>query len=415
MAYRYDGRGFEQEPPHKDDNDVGSWILIGALFLFGLWPIGLVVLLNKLSDKTVKNKKTEAKTENRTATWTETAPKTEGRTSAAQKVTATAKKVTRTPQYGEKGAKIMKIVGIVTAVIGVIGMLSTMGELGFYMEHQQWIWDFAQEIFFATGIAAGGVSLIFGSRAMTLRSRRFAKYLAAAGTRSAVPLEELADAANVKVSRVEKDLELMVSKGLWGSGAYVDSRNAMLFRSHADRVEFYEAQRRAMQLEREAKAKQQKTAYAVQAQGYDAMIANIRRANDRIEDDVLSEKIDRLEHITRCIFKVIENEPAKKEKANTFLNYYLPTTQKLLDSYADFEEAGISGENLNQAKARIEKTMDNIVAGFEHQLDELYRTAAMDVDSEIRVMETMLRRDSASAEKDFGLDGGTAVASEETE
>ena len=104
----------------------------------------------------------------------------------------------------------------------------------------------------------------------------------------------------------------------------------------------------------------------------------------------------------------IEDDPGKKDAAGTFLNYYLPTTLKLLENYADFEEAGVSGENLSQAKSRIAATMDNIVAGFEHQLDELYRTDAMDVDSDIRVMETMLRRDTASAADDFGL-GGAAV------
>ena len=52
---------------------------------------------------------------------------------------------------------------------------------------------------------------------------------------------------------------------------------------------------------------------------------------------------------------------------------------------------------------------DSIVAGFEHQLDELYRSDAMDIDSDIRVMETMLRRDTASVADDFGLGGGTAV------
>ena len=112
---------------------------------------------------------------------------------------------------------------------------------------------------------------------------------------------------------------------------------------------------------------------------------------------------------------MIREEPAKKNKANTFLNYYLPTTQKLLDSYADFEETGVSGQNLDQAKVRIEETMDNIIAGFEHQLDELYRDAAMDIDSDIRVMETMLRRDTATAADDFGLDGGTAVQTPDTE
>jgi len=109
------------------------------------------------------------------------------------------------------------------------------------------------------------------------------------------------------------------------------------------------------------------------------------------------------------IFKLIEEDPSRQAKANTFLNYYLPTTQKLLDSYADFEEAGVSGENLSQAKAKIEVTMDKIVAGFERQLDQLYQADAMDVDSDIKVMETMLRRDGGSVEDDFGLGGGTAV------
>ena len=74
-----------------------------------------------------------------------------------------------------------------------------------------------------------------------------------------------------------------------------------------------------------------------------------------------------------------------------------------LDSYAEFEAAGVEGENLRQAKGRIESTMDAIVRGFEHQLDELYKADALDVDSDIRVMETMLRRDTATVEEDFGL------------
>ena len=101
-------------------------------------------------------------------------------------------------------------------------------------------------------------------------------------------------------------------------------------------------------------------------------------------------------------------QPKKLPQIRRFLDYYLPTTQKLLNSYAEFEEAGVSGENLNQAKAKIQSTMDSIVAGFERQLDELYRADAMDIDSDIRVMETMLRRDSATVADDFGL-GGTAV------
>ena len=121
------------------------------------------------------------------------------------------------------------------------------------------------------------------------------------------------------------------------------------------------------------------------------------------------EELDQMQKTTAAICEWLEGHPESLPKARRFAEYYIPTTLKLLENYASFEEAGVSGENLSQAKAKIEKTMDSIVAGFEHQLDELYRTDAMDIDSDIRVMETMLRRDTASVADDFGLNGSSAV------
>ena len=141
----------------------------------------------------------------------------------------------------------------------------------------------------------------------------------------------------------------------------------------------------------------------------------MRALNDRIQDETISGQIDRLEEVSGKIFDYVKAHPEKLPQIRKFMSYYLPTTLKLLENYASFEEAGVSGENLSQAKAKIEKTMDSIVAGFEHQLDELYRTDAMDIDSDIRVMETMLRRDTATVADDFGLDGGTAVQAPDTE
>ena len=145
----------------------------------------------------------------------------------------------------------------------------------------------------------------------------------------------------------------------------------------------------------------------------DRAVGEMRRLNDSIEDEEISAQIDHLEEVTRKIIDLVVKQPKKLPQIRRFLDYYLPTTQKLLDSYAEFEEAGVSGENLNQAKAKIQSTMDSIVAGFERQLDELYRADAMDIDSDIRVMETMLRRDSATVADDFGLGGSTAVQQEE--
>lgn len=135
----------------------------------------------------------------------------------------------------------------------------------------------------------------------------------------------------------------------------------------------------------------------------------MRRLDDNIKDEVISGQIRKLEELSGKIFEQVKLKPEKLPQIRKFMDYYLPTTLKLLENYASFEEAGVSGENLSQAKAKIEKTMDSIVAGFEHQLDELYRTDAMDIDSDIRVMEAMLRRDTASVADDFGLNGSSAV------
>ena len=303
----------------------------------------------------------------------------------------------------------MKFIGIALAVLGIVAMMNVVyNDLSYAVNYHAW-WRFLRELFYPTGLLAGGLALLAGGGIMSRKMRRYAKYLACAGTRDAIPLAHLMKAADVGESKAERDLEVMVEKGMWGPDAYLDRGNDMLFRSQ-DAANAYFAERRASSAQQAAQ-----TAAVPEAQGDGGTLEAIRRANDRIDDPVLSAKIDRLETITRQIFKVIQEEPAKKAKASTFLNYYLPTTQKLLDSYADFEEAGVSGQNLDQAKARIQETMDNIIAGFEHQLDELYRDAAMDIDSDIRVMETMLKRDTSTVADDFGLDGGTAVQMPGTE
>ena len=411
MSYEYDeNNGLQPRPPKKNNNnDLGSWIFIAVMFAVA-WPVGLILLLSKLSEGGGKRMRDQARD-----AWSRTAAGSaaQGRTAAASKAAKpdAAKKavrqVTKTPDYSDKGARTMKIIGAVLGVLGCIALLGVVrDDLSYAYHYNEW-WYFARQLFYPAGLAAGGVSLLLGSGAMKRRQRRFATYLRTVGQKQAVPLDYLARAADVSRRRVEKDVNLMLEKGLWGDEAYIDLGSGMLFRSQAAATAYFDAARRA-------KAEQEPPAQNTAApEGYAAILAQIRELNDRIADETLSAKLDRLEQVSGRIFKVIEEDEDKRAAAGTFLNYYLPTTLKLLENYAGFEEAGVSGENLTQAKAKIEKTMDSIVAGFEHQLDELYRTDAMDIDSDIRVMETMLRRDTASVADDFGLNGGVAVQQEE--
>lgn len=401
MAYEYDNdNGFRPERPQppKKDNDIGAWIFIAVMFTVA-WPIGLILLLIKLSESGNKKK-------NAQRTTVQSGQRTSqrvGQTAQAEKARTAVKQVTQTPDYSDKGAKTMKIIGAVVAILGAFFLVQQVDyfELRYAIKWHDWM-DLLRQVFYPMGMMAGGVSLLLGSGVMKRRQRRFATYLRTAGQKPAVPLDYLARAADVSRRRVEKDLNLMLEKGLWGDEAYIDMGSGMLFRSQAAATAYFDRTRQ--QKEEQEQSQVQPEA----AEGYTGILRQIRQLNDRIADETLSLKIDRIEQVSGRIFKAIEDTPAKKNAAGTFLNYYLPTTLKLLENYADFEEAGVSGENLSQAKSRIAATMDNIVAGFEHQLDELYRTDAMDVNSDIRVMETMLRRDTASAADDFGL-GGAAV------
>lgn len=409
MSYEYDGNsGLQPQPPKKNNNnDLGSWILIAVMFAVA-WPVGLILLLSKLSEGSGKKMRQQAREAwQRTAAGSAEAKPAQARASAAK---STVRKVTETPNYSDKGAKTMKIIGAAVAILGAFFLVQQVDyfELRYAIKWHEWM-DLLRQLFYPMGMMAGGVSLLLGSGAMKRRQRRFATYLRTVGQKQAVPLDYLARAADVSRKRVEKDVNLMLEKGMWGDEAYIDLGSGMLFKSQEAATAYFDAAHRA-----KAEQEQPQQPAAAAPEGYAAILAQIRDLNDRIADERLSAQMDRMEQVAGRIFRLIEEDENKRAAAGTFLSYYLPTTLKLLENYAAFEEAGVSGENLSQAKAKIEKTMDSIVAGFEHQLDELYRTDAMDIDSDIRVMETMLRRDTASVADDFGLNGGSAVQQKES-
>ena len=231
MAYEYDNdNGFRPERPQppKKDNDIGAWIFIAVMFTVA-WPIGLILLLIKLSESGNKKKnaqRTTGQSGQRTSQRV-------GQTAQAEKARTAVKQVTRTPDYTDKGGRTMKIIGAILGIAGCLALFSAVGDNLSYAYHYNEWWYFARQLFYPLGMTAGGVSLLLGSGVMKRRQRRFATYLRTAGQKPAVPLDYLARAADVSRRRVEKDLNLMLEKGLWGDEAYIDMGSGMLFRSQA--------------------------------------------------------------------------------------------------------------------------------------------------------------------------------------
>lgn len=128
----------------------------------------------------------------------------------------------------------------------------------------------------------------------------------------------------------------------------------------------------------------------------DRAIAEMRRLNVAIEDETVSRQIDHLEEVTGKIFQTVEEEPQKRPQIRRFLSYYLPTTLKILNAYDRMGQAGVAGENIAGAKGKIESIMDQIVQAFDKQLDALFGAEALDISTDIAVLEQMLAREGLS-------------------
>ena len=125
----------------------------------------------------------------------------------------------------------------------------------------------------------------------------------------------------------------------------------------------------------------------------DKALSEMRRLNDAIEDEKISQQIDHLEMVTRKIIDQVVAQPKKLPQIRKFMNYYLPTTLKILNAYDRMDATGIAGDNITTTKQKVENMMDTIVKAYDKQLDALYGEEALDISTDITVMENMLAQE----------------------
>ena len=125
----------------------------------------------------------------------------------------------------------------------------------------------------------------------------------------------------------------------------------------------------------------------------DRAVGEMRRLNDSIKDVKISAQISHLEVTTGKIIDAVVEKPAKLPQIRKFMNYYLPTTLKLLNAYDRMDSTGVSGANIDGTKGKIEEMLDPICVAFSRQLDALYGEEALDISADIKVMEQMLQQE----------------------
>ena len=237
------------------------------------------------------------------------------------------------------------------------------------------------------GFFGGGLAMIWAGTQRTKKAKRFRKYLALIGRRESISITTLAQAMPVSVHKACDDLQDMLDSGILETG-YLDMSTGRLILSDEGLQEEAPPAPEPDEPEPEEDV--------LDMNDDDAVLGEIRRLNDDIDDPVMSQKIDRIGEITGKIFAYQKQSPNRAGQLRSFLSYYLPTTLKILRAYARMEEQGVEGENIRSAKARIEGMMDKVVEGFEKQLDKLFQDDAMDIATDVQVLERMLEKDGLS-------------------
>lgn len=301
---------------------------------------------------------------------------------------------------------LFTILGI--ALVGMFGVTAaTLGIAGIFIDAVANKMQRGMFVFIAAIVASGALG-IYGN---TLRKKvnRFRSYVRTLNGKTYVKIEELAKGVRKSPKFVKRDLKKMIKNRMFLEGHLDEEGNYLItsdesYEQYMQTKKASEIQEREMQEKEQAEQKLRGTlseeVQEVIKEG-EAYLEEIRSCNEAIPGVEISNKMYHLENVILRIFKRVEQHPELISDLHKFMDYYLPTTVKLLKAYEELDKQPVEGENIKTAKQEIENTLDTINEAFENLLDSFFRNTAWDVSTDISVLKTMLAQEGLTGNKDF--------------
>lgn len=261
-----------------------------------------------------------------------------------------------------------------------------------------------------------GSAIMTGAGSHMLSSlKRYSVYIEALGGKTYCNIKELARLSGKSASFVVKDIRKMIAKG-WFIQGHLDEENTCLIVSHDTYREYEDIKKQRLEQQKSEQFRiQQEADGEKQAAEYEQLqkvmekgqeyIRKIRACNDAIPGQEISGKISHMEIIIQKIFDRVGADPDSLEDIDKMMEYYLPTTVKLLEAYQSLNEQPVQGENIRSSKIEIENTLDTLNGAFEKLLDSLFEDVAWDVSSDISVLHTMLAQEGLAGNEDWKSKG----------
>ena len=259
-----------------------------------------------------------------------------------------------------------------------------------------------------TGLAVGFLGMGIAGTVVRKRAVRFQEYVKQIGNRTYCTIEELSQKTGRGRAKVLRDLKKMIEKKMFLQG-HLDQQETCVIVTNETYQQYLDTQeqaklRESQQKELDAQRAQLPEECQILEEGR-AYIQYIQKCNDEIPGADMSQKLDRLKVIITRIFEEVGKNPALASDLRKFMNYYLPTTKKLIDVYREMDKETIISENVTKTKREIEDTIDTINQAFENLLNSFFEEKALDVSSDISVLHTMLAQEGLTGRDFEGLTG----------
>ena len=112
---------------------------------------------------------------------------------------------------------------------------------------------------------------------------------------------------------------------------------------------------------------------------------NIIEINNRIDNPELNENVRELVDTSDKILDYVYEHETAASSLRKLVNYYLPTIEKLLTRYDEVEEQTV--DKVVDSKKKVEDLIRTTNVAFRNQLNSLYDTDTLDINSEVKVLE----------------------------
>lgn len=250
-------------------------------------------------------------------------------------------------------------------------------------------------------LIAGIICAVIGTKKHG-RLKRYKGYLKALKGKTFASFKELTSVVGKSAGYIRKDIRWFIDNGYFPEG-HIDEQKTCVMLTDNIYNQYLETQNNYKNRQAAAQAATQAHEASMTESENDELqkiaedgkryMQRIREANDAIPDTEISNKLYRMELIVEKIFDYAKKNPDQIPQLRRFMEYYMPTTDKLVNAYKEFDTQPIQGENIKNAKAEIAKALDTINYAYEKLYDSMYMEAAMDVSSDISVLQTLLAQE----------------------